>query len=104
MELRTYSLASRDALRHYVDVFWPRHIRTLGRYGITVHGVWTDTTSDANDVIALIGYPPGADPLRLAQRYRASSDFARDHADFDTTLIVSTRVTALQPIAASPLR
>jgi hypothetical protein len=104
MELRTYALANADALRTYTREFWPRHIDTLRRYGIIVHGVWTDVASDGHRVMALVGYRPGDDPSRLADDYRNSADFVTDHADFDVALITSTHVTVLEPIPGSPLQ
>lgn len=102
LELRTYSLANEAARRQYTSEFWPRHIVSLGKYGITVHGVWTDTAPDGHRVIALIGYRDGADPQRLAEDYRNSTDFADDHAVFDTALITSVHTVTLEPIAGSP--
>src|SRR5271168_1607058 len=104
MELRTYSLASPDVLNRYTTDFWPRHIRSLRKYGITVHGVWTDTDPDGPRVIALIGYPPGADPALLAQTYRDSGEFATDHADFDVSCIIAEQTLTLEAIPCSPLQ
>ena len=103
MELRTYTLTDAAALASYVADFWPRHIRTLRKYGITVRGVWTDPESSEPRVIALVDYA-GGDPRRLAESYRASDDFVEDHRHFDTSLIVATHTQTLQPIASSPLQ
>lgn len=104
MELRTYTLADDTALERYVSTFWPRHIRSLRKYGITVHGVWTDTAADEPCVIALVGYSRGDDPRSLAENYRNSDDFVDDHLQFDPALIVATRTQPLEPIASSPLQ
>ena len=104
MELHTYTLGSADALRRYTTHFWPRHIQSLRKHGITVHGVWIDAGADGHRVIALIGYPPGSDPAQLAEIYRGSSDFAEDHADFDVSLVTSAQTTTLEPIQSSPLQ
>ncbi len=103
MELRTYTLAHGAALEGYVSEFWPRHIRTLRNYGITVHGVWTDPDSSEPRVVALVDYS-GGDPRSLAEIYGRSDDFVEDHRHFDTSLIVSTHTQTLQPIASSPLQ
>lgn len=103
MELRTYTLADAVALERYVSVFWPRHIRSLRKYGITVHGVWTDPESSEPRVIALVDYS-GADPRSLAESYRTSADFVEDHRHFDVSLIVATHTQTLQPTASSPLQ
>ena len=104
MELHTYTLASADALRRYTTHFWPRHIQSLGKHGVTIHGVWIDTSADRYQVVALVGYPPGSDPTRLAEAYRASSDFAEDHVDFDLSHITSQHTSTLEPIPSSPLQ
>jgi hypothetical protein len=103
-ELRIYTLADAAALRRYTTVFWPRHIPTLRRHGIAVHGVWIDTTADGHRVVALVGYPPGEDPTRLAEKYRESRDFDEDHAEFAVSSITAEQTVTLEPIAASPLR
>lgn len=104
IELRTYTLATADALRQYTVNFWPRHIQSLRKHAITVHGVWIDTSSEAHRVVALVGYPPADDPARLVETYRDSNDFAADHADFDVSLIISTDTATLEPISSSPLQ
>ncbi|BDX35273.1 hypothetical protein TUM20985_58200 [Mycobacterium antarcticum] len=104
MELRTYTLANAEALRQYTRDFWPRHVDTLRRYGIVVHGVWTDVAFDGFRVMALVGYRPGDDPARLAEVYARSADFIADHVDFDVSLIVSRQVRILEPIPCSPLQ
>ena len=104
MELRTYSLADANAQRQYTAEFWPRHIPSLCKYGITVHGVWTDTGTSGHRVVALVGYPPDGDPTRLAKTYRDSSDYAEDHMNFDESLILWTQTLTLEPVAGSPLQ
>ncbi|MCW2515226.1 MAG: hypothetical protein JWR11_4268 [Mycobacterium sp.] len=105
MELRIYTLARAEALRRYTTSFWPGHIQSLRRHGITVHGVWIDVNDvDGHRVIALVGYPPGSDPAQLAESYRRSPDFVADHAAFDVSLITSTQTKTLEPIPCSPLQ
>jgi hypothetical protein len=104
MELHTYTLVSAEALGQYTTRFWPRHIRSLRKHGITVHGVWIDATADGDRVIALVSYPPGSVPATLAEAYRGSADFMADHADFDISLITSAQTETLEPIPSSPLQ
>ncbi|CAN7447315.1 NIPSNAP family protein [Mycolicibacterium frederiksbergense] len=104
MEMRTYTLADDGALQRYVSTFWPRHIQSLQKYGITVHGVWIEQSSGDRRVVALVGYRPGEDPRHLAESYRNSVDFVDDHANFDIELITSTHTVRLDPIPSSPLR
>lgn len=104
MELRSYTLVSADALHHYTTSFWPHHIQSLRKHGITVHGVWIDGGTDVHRVLALVGYPPGADPVRLAETYRDSAEFTEDHANFEISLITSTQTTTLAPVPSSPIQ
>lgn len=41
---------------------------------------------------------------RLAEVYQCSADFVADHADFDVSLVISTKVRILEPIPGSPLQ
>jgi hypothetical protein len=90
---------------HSTDMpsLWPRHLRSLRRHGITVHGVWIDTGAGDHRVIALIGYPPDSNPASLAEIYRATPDFVEDHAAFDVSLVISAHTAKLEPISDSPL-
>lgn len=96
-ELRIYTLSSAAAVRDYTSSFWPRHIVSLRRYGVTVHGVWVVADQASHRVVPLIGYPPGADPILVAEKYRASSDFIDDHAVFDMSLVSAPEVAVLAP-------
>lgn len=105
-ELRVYTLSSAAAVREYTSEFWPRHVVSLNKYGITVHGVWTDADEARHRVIALVGYRPGADPADLAATYRASADFVDDHRRFDMSQVGPPEVTVLAPTpwSAEPSR
>jgi hypothetical protein len=75
-QLRIYTLRSPEALQQYATVHWARHLATFTTFGVTTHGVWTDTThgvwtersGGANRLVALIGYPPGADPEQVTRQ------------------------------------
>lgn len=103
-QLRTYALRSPAALRQYATVHWARHLATFEAFGITTHGVWTERGGDANRLVALIGYPQGADPDQLTRHIMASPEFAADMAGFDVDDIVDVRTTLLDPTAFSPIR
>ncbi len=102
-QLRTYALRSPEALHQYATVHWVRHLTTFEAFGVTTHGVWTERSGDANRLVALIGYPPGADPDQLARHIMASAEFAADIAGFDVDEIVDVRTTLLDPTPFSPL-
>jgi NIPSNAP len=103
-QLRIYTLRSPEALRQYATVHWARHLPTFETFGVTTHGVWTDRSGGANRLVALIGYPPGADPDQLTRHIMASPEFAADMAGFDVADIVDVRTTLLDPTAFSPIR
>jgi hypothetical protein len=101
-QLRIYTLRSPEALAQYATVHWARHLRTFTSFGVTTHGVWTER-SGASRLIALIGYPAGADPGRLTRQIMTSSEFAADMAGFDTGDIVDVQTILLDPTPFSPI-
>jgi hypothetical protein len=65
--------------------------------------VWTDRSGGANRLVALIGYPPGADPEQLTRQIMTSADFAADMAGFDVNEIVDVQSVLLDPTSFSPI-
>lgn len=103
-QLRIYTLRSPDAVQQYATVHWARHLSTFTTFGVTTHGVWTEQSGGANRVVALIGYPPGADPDHLTRQIMTSPEFADDMAGFDVGDIVDVQTTLLDPTSFSPIR
>jgi hypothetical protein len=101
-QLRIYTVRSPDALRQYATVHWDRHVATFAAFGVTTHGVWTEC-GDANRLVALISYPPDADPDELTQQIMASPDFAKDMAGFDVADILDVQSLLLDPASFSPI-
>jgi len=79
-QLRIYTLRSPEALQQYATVHWARHLTTLKTFGVTTHGVWTERSDSANRLVALIRYPPRADPEQLTRQCMTSPQFAADMA------------------------
>ena len=102
-QLRIYTLRSLEALQQYATVHWARHLTTLKTFGVTTHGVWTERSGGAHRLIALISYPPGADPEQLTQHIMTSPQFAADMAGFDVTEIVDVQSVLLDPASFSPI-
>jgi NIPSNAP len=102
-QLRIYTLRSPDALQQYATVHWARHVPTFEAFGVTTHGVWTEHGGEANRLVALISYPPGADPDQLTRDIMASAEFAADMAGFDVEDIVDIQTTLLDPTSFSPI-
>lgn len=102
-QLRIYTLRSPDALQQYATVHWARHLATFEIFGLTTHGVWTERTGAANRLVALIRYPPGADPQQLARRIMRSPEFAADMAGFDVDDIVEVETKFLDATRFSPI-
>ncbi len=103
-QLRIYTLRSPEALKQYATVHWARHRATFEAFGVTTYGVWTERSADANRLVAIIGYPPGADPDPLTRHIMASPEFAADRAGFDVDDIVDVRTALLDPTSFSPIR
>jgi hypothetical protein len=102
-QLRTYTLRSPEALQQYATVHWARHLATFTTFGVTTHGVWTEKSGDAHRLVALIGYPTGADPEQLTRRIMASPQFAADMDGFDVNDIVDVQTVPLDPTSFSPI-
>jgi hypothetical protein len=102
-QLRIYTLRSPEVLHQYATVHWARHLATFETFGVTTHGVWTEHGGEANRLVALIGYPPGAEPDQLTQDIMASAEFAADMAGFDVEDIVDVQTTLLDPTSFSPI-
>lgn len=100
-QLRSYTLRSPDALRRYAAMHWARHVTTFATFGVTTHGVWTE--DGANRLLALIDYPPGADPDDVTRRVMSSAEFTTDMAGFDVTDILDVQTTLLTPTPYSPI-
>ncbi|AQT79348.1 NIPSNAP domain-containing protein [Mycolicibacterium litorale] len=103
LQLRIYTLRSPEALRRYAAVHWARHLPTFTGFGVTTLGVWTEQSDGANRLVALVRYPPGADPEQLTRRIMASPEFAADMAGFDVTEIVDVQTLPLEPTPFSPI-
>jgi hypothetical protein len=65
--------------------------------------VWTERSGGANRLVALIRYPPGADPEQLTRQAMASPEFAADMAGFDVNEIVDVQSVPLNPTSFSPI-
>ena len=103
-QLRIYTLRSPEALQQYATVHWARHLAAFETFGVTTHGVWTERSGGANRLVALIGYPPGADPEQLTRDVMTSPEFAADMAGFDANDIVDVQSALLDPTSFSPIR
>jgi hypothetical protein len=103
LQLRTYTLRSPEALREYATTHWARHLTTFATFGVTTHGVWTQSGGQGNRLVALIGYPPGADADEITRRIMASPQFAADMAGFDVDDVVDVQTTLLEPTSFSPV-
>ena len=102
-QLRIYTLRSPEALQQYATVHWARHLATFTTFGVTTHGVWTERSDGANRLVALIRYPPGADPEQLTRHIMTSPEFAADMAGFDADDIVDVQSVLLDPTSFSPI-
>lgn len=102
-QLRTYTLRSPADLQQYA-VHWARHLETFPTFGVTTHGVWTEHGEDAHRLVALIEYPPGADPEELTKTVMTSPQYAADMAGFHSEDLLEVQTTLLDPTSFSPIR
>jgi hypothetical protein len=102
-QLRIYTLRSPEALQQYATVHWARHLTTFTTFGVTTEVVWTERNDGVNRLVALIRYPPGADPEQLTRHIMNSPQFAADMAGFDPNEIVDVQSILLDPTSFSPI-
>lgn len=102
-QLRIYTLQSAEALQQYATVHWAHHLATFEGFGVSTHGVWTERSDSSHRLVALIDYPPDADPAQLTQDIMASPEFAADMAGFDVNQILDVQTTLLDPTWFSPI-
>jgi len=102
-QLRIYTLRSPEARQQYAMVHWARHLATFKTFGVTTHGVWAERSGGANRLVALIRYPPGADPEQLTRQIMESPEFAADMAGFNADEIADVQSVSLDPTSFSPI-
>jgi hypothetical protein len=103
-QLRTYTLRSAEALKQYATIHWARHIPTFQGFGVTTHGIWTESGGAANRLVALISYPDGVDPTELTIEVMASPEFTADMDGFDPQDIVAVDSIPLDATGSSPIQ
>ena len=104
-ELRIYKLASQADLDFFKDEIYPRHLEgSLDKYGISLHGFWTNPEDDEPRLFALASYPEGANPAEVDQKYLASPELRKDLEGFDPSKIVGIESVPLTPCSGSPLQ
>jgi hypothetical protein len=102
-QLRIYTLRSSEDLQRYATVHWARHVATFEAFGVDTLGVWTQRGGSAHRLVALIRYPPDADPERLTRQIMASPEFAADMSGFDVDGIVDIKTELLDPTSFSAI-
>jgi hypothetical protein len=121
-QLRIYRLDDPVSLQRYIRV-WERHMISLPRFNITVHGVWlhkrttlssnpndpvpseTVTAENANEIWALVSYPSLADVDRLTTQFVTSPDLQEDiTAAGGPFTLTEVEATVIQPVRFSPLK
>jgi hypothetical protein len=103
-QLRVYELRSKEALDHYREVIYPRHLNSFPLFGVEAHGFWTAKDDVKPRLFVLVSYAPGADPDEITRRYMESKEFAHDVENFDVADIVNVESTTLMPSTGSPLK
>jgi hypothetical protein len=102
-QLKTYTLRTTEALHRYATVHWPRHIVSMRKFGVTVHGFWTDDQAGTHRLIALLSFRADVDPAAFLAAYVAGPELAADMEGFDVDDILGVEDLLLDPVAGSPL-
>ena len=100
---RAYTLRDAQSLRTYKDEIYPRHLSTVGDFGITLHGIWTSPDDVDHRLYVLASYPDGADLESIEKAYMQSPGFVGDMQGMDPTCILGVTATRLDPSTGSPL-
>lgn len=80
-QLRTYTLKSKEAAQDYLNI-WESHIVSLAKFNIKTHAVYLDQATE-QQVIALVSYEDGSDPIAVTKQYMGSSEFHSDMKGFN---------------------
>ncbi|RYF04120.1 MAG: NIPSNAP domain-containing protein [Oxalobacteraceae bacterium] len=102
LEIRTYTLASQDALDRYASIHWTRHIASLAQFGITTHHVWKQVSTDTPRLVALVEYADGADIQNVTAHYMGSAEFRADMDGFSMADILDVSSVFVEPSPADP--
>ncbi|KAI1843805.1 hypothetical protein JX265_001098 [Neoarthrinium moseri] len=100
-ELRTYTLTTTAAADQYAQI-WQKHIVSLAGFNVTTRSVWRNEGDD-KQVIAIVQYALGDDPVAVTEAYMASAAFAQDMEGFNMSSFASVIATELKPLAFSPV-
>jgi hypothetical protein len=71
---------------------------------VTTHGIWTQRGDADHQLIALISFPDGADPVAVTHDFMASREFAADMDGFNPEDIVAVEAMLLDSTLSSPMR
>jgi len=80
-QLRIYTLKSKEAAQEYLEI-WKSHIVSLAKFNIKTHAVYLDRATE-QQVIALVSYEDGTDPIAVTKKYMTSPEFHSDMKGFD---------------------
>ncbi|MGO2750854.1 MAG: hypothetical protein ACTIA6_12440 [Pseudoclavibacter sp.] len=103
LEIRTYTLASEEALAQYADIHWARHISSLAQFGITTHHVWREVGTKDFRLIAVVEYEVGADPEAVTKAYMSSAEFRADMDGFPMDAIRGVSSVFVEPVSSDPV-
>jgi len=99
-QLRTYTLANQEAAQTYLGMHWERHLESLPKFGIKVHGVFA--VKDKAQVIALVSYQEGANISEINDTYMKSPEFRSDMEGFDMKNIKGVDTILLEAAVCFP--
>lgn len=99
IQLRIYTLASKEAAQKYANVHWKRHIESLKKYGITTHEVYVEISGQVpKRVFAIVSYE-GTDLRSQNEKYMASADFKADMKGFQMSDIQGVEEILIESIS-----
>jgi len=101
-QLRIYTLTDQNTAQEYFDEVWKRHLESLPKFGIIVHGVFK--VIDEPKVVALVSYAEGVDPVISEAEYMKSAELRYDMGTIDPTSVRGVDALMLEEASYFPLK
>ena len=105
-QLRIYTLADEASFENYKEV-WRKHMDSLPKHQITVHGVWVPQGTETPYQIWVLNSFPDAESVdRLGKQFMSSEEFKADVAGLPFEMVQvkgGPAITLLKPLDFSPL-
>lgn len=101
-QLRIYTLADDNIAQQYFDEVWQKHLESLPRFGIIVHGIFKAIHEPK--VVALVSFAENIDPQQSEADYMKSSELRYDMGTIDMNAVLGVDALMLEEATYFPLK